>query len=64
MTSRPISVEGRFVGVAVAREADWMFLATDPSMEDLEGAAFASPDEAARVARVVLARGRGLRQAA
>ena len=57
--SRPISVEGRFVGVAVAREADWLFLATDPALEDLEGAAFPDLAEAARVARVVMLRGRG-----
>jgi hypothetical protein len=59
--SRPISVEGRFVGVAVAREADWLFLATDPVLEDLEGAAFPDPAEATRVARIVLMRGRGTR---
>ena len=58
--SRPISVEGRFVGVAVARETDWLFLATDPAMEDLEGAAFPTPAEAVRVARLVLQRGRGV----
>lgn len=57
--SRPISVDGRFVGVAVAREADWMFLATDPGLEDLEGMTFSDPAEAARVARLVVMRGRG-----
>ncbi|MBI0537570.1 hypothetical protein D9599_18590 [Roseomonas sp. KE2513] len=57
--SRPISVDGRFVGVAVAREADWMFLATDPGLEDLEGMAFPDPAEAARVARLVVLRSRG-----
>ncbi|MBB5692685.1 hypothetical protein [Muricoccus pecuniae] len=64
LASRPISVDGRFVGVAVAREKDWLFLATDPVLEDLEGAAFPDPSEAARVARLVLMRGLGLRQAA
>ncbi|MFC7737120.1 hypothetical protein ACFQX4_14985 [Roseomonas sp. GCM10028921] len=64
LASRPISVDGRFVGVAVAREKDWLFLATDPVLEDLEGAAFPNPGEAARVARLVLMRGLGLRQAA
>lgn len=64
LASRPISVDGRFVGVAVAREKDWLFLATDPVLEDLEGAAFPNPAEAARVARLVLMRGLGLRQAA
>ncbi|WP_338663639.1 hypothetical protein VQH23_00420 [Pararoseomonas sp. SCSIO 73927] len=64
LASRPISVEGRFVGVAVAREADWLFLATDPVLEELEGAAFPSAAEAARVARLVLLRGQGRRVAA
>ncbi len=59
LASRPISVDGRFVGVAVARETDWLFLATDPVLEDLEGAAFANPAEATRVARLVLMRGQG-----
>jgi hypothetical protein len=57
--SRPISVDGRFVGVAVAREVDWLFLATDPVLEDLEGHAFPNPSEATRVARLVLMRSRG-----
>ena len=57
--SRPISVEGRFVGVAVARETDWLFLATDPGLEDMEGMAFPDPVEATRVARLVVLRGRG-----
>ncbi|MBP0447041.1 hypothetical protein J8J14_19895 [Roseomonas sp. SSH11] len=59
LSSRPISVEGRFVGVAVARELDWVFLATDPVLEDLQGAAFPDPAEATRVARLVLLRGQG-----
>ena len=64
LASRPISVEGRFVGVAVAREADWLFLATDPVLEELEGAAFPNAAEAARVARLVLLRGQGRQVAA
>ena len=59
-TSRPIEVDGRFVGVAVARDATWLFLATDPALEDLHAQAFADPSEAARVARLVLARSSGL----
>lgn len=54
--SRPIEVNGRFVGVAVARDATWLFLATDPALEDLQGQGFPNPAEAARVARLVLAR--------
>ncbi|WP_376096669.1 hypothetical protein ACE7GA_05305 [Roseomonas sp. CCTCC AB2023176] len=58
--SRPIEVNGRFVGVAVARDALWHFLATDPALEDLQGQPFRTPAEAARVAGLVLARERGL----
>jgi hypothetical protein len=54
--SRPIEIDGRFVGVAVANERHWHFVATDPVLEDLHGATFPSPSEAARVARLVLAR--------
>ena len=53
-TSRPIEVNGRFVGVAVARGAAWLFLATDPALEELQGQPFANPAEATRVARLAL----------
>ena len=56
LQSRPIEIEGRFVGVAVANERHWHFVATDPVLEDLHGATFPTPAEAARVARLVLAR--------
>lgn len=62
--SRPIDIDGRFVGVAVNASADWHFVSVDPQLEDIHGAHFASPEEAARVARLVLQRGRGGRQAA
>ena len=55
-TSRPIQVEGRFVGVAVTDTSAWRFIATDPSVEDLDGATFPSPAEAERVAGLVLVR--------
>ena len=55
-TSRPIEVQGRFLGVAVAHETAWRFVATHPSMEDIDGATFPSPAEARRVAGLVLAR--------
>ena len=45
-TSRPIEVQGRFLGVAVAHETAWRFVATHPSMEDIDGATFPSPAEA------------------
>ncbi|MEN0074617.1 MAG: hypothetical protein AAGC69_09545 [Paracraurococcus sp.] len=66
-TSRPIEVEGRFLGVAVTHVSEsqaqpqtthWRFVATDPVVEDLDGAAFPSPAEARRVAGLVLARSR------
>ena len=64
-TSRPIEVQGRFLGVAVTHvaetqgqppQAHWRFVATDPAVEDLDGAAFPSPAEAQRVAGLVFAR--------
>lgn len=58
--SRPIDVDGRFVGVAVNTASSWHFVAIDPVLDDLHGAHFASTEEAARVARLVLQRARGL----
>jgi hypothetical protein len=62
-TSRPIEVQGRFLGVAVTQAAPtlaakWRFIATDPAVEDLDGASFPSPAEAQRVAGLVLQRSR------
>ena len=61
-TSRPIEVQGRFLGVAVTNASDvvspWRFIATDPAVEDLDGASFPSPAEAQRVAGLVLGRSR------
>jgi ethanolamine utilization microcompartment shell protein EutL len=67
-TSRPIEVQGRFLGVAVTQAAatlaaptlaiQWRFIATDPAVEDLDGATFSSPAEAQRVAGLVLQRSR------
>ena len=62
-TSRPIEVQGRFLGVAVTQvaptqAAHWRFIATDPVVEDLDGASFPSPAEAQRVAGLVLQRSR------
>ncbi|MDO9713411.1 hypothetical protein [Paracraurococcus lichenis] len=63
-TSRPIEVQGRFLGVAVTHAAEqggkaWRFVATDPLLEDLDGATFPSPAEVQRVAGLVLARSSG-----
>jgi hypothetical protein len=61
-TSRPIAVHGRFLGVAVTQAHGqahpWRFIATDPAVEDLDGATFRDPAEAERVATLVLHRGR------
>jgi hypothetical protein len=57
--SRPIDVDGRFVGVAVNASAQWHFVAVDPRVEDLHGALFATPEEVARVARLALLRSTG-----
>lgn len=62
--SRPIEIHGRFLGVAVTHVAEqggkgWRFVATDPLLEDLDGATFASPAEVQRVAGLVFARSSG-----
>lgn len=62
--SRPIELDGRFVGVAVNAAADWHFVAVDPLLDDLHGAHLPSPEEMARVARQMLARARQPRGAA
>ena len=56
IASRPIDVAGRFVGVAVSHATGWRFRAVDPVVDDLDGATFPTPAEAARVARLVAAR--------
>ncbi|MFC3127572.1 hypothetical protein ACFOD4_21115 [Pseudoroseomonas globiformis] len=58
LTSRPVDIGGRFVGVAVSGPAGWHFKAIDPVLDDLEGVQFSSPAEAARVARLVIERAR------
>jgi hypothetical protein len=60
-TSRPIEVRGRFLGVAVAHASAWRFIATDPVVEDIDGATFPSPAEAQRVAGLVFGRHNGAR---
>ena len=53
-TSRPIEVQGRFLGVAVTRADTWRFIATHPAVAALHGASFASPAEARRSAHAAL----------
>jgi hypothetical protein len=54
-------VKGRFLGVAVAHASAWRFIATDPVVEDIDGATFPSPAEAQRVAGLVFGRHNGPR---
>jgi hypothetical protein len=61
LVSRPIEVQGRFLGLAVIHEAAWRFVAVHPAVGDIDGATFPSPGEAKRVAELVLARSKGLR---
>jgi hypothetical protein len=49
-------VRGRFLGVAVTHANAWRFIATDPLVEDIDGATFPSPAEARRVAGLVIGR--------
>jgi len=58
--SGPIEMDKRFRGGVVAHSAsDWRLVATDPAVEDIDRATFASPAEAARVARLVVLRSSG-----
>ena len=56
IASRPVDIGGRFVGVAVSSHGGWRFKAVDPVVDDIDGARFDSPAEAARVARLVVQR--------
>lgn len=38
--SRPIDIDGRFVGVAVTQNGMWRFIATEPAARPAEGAFF------------------------
>lgn len=59
ISSRLITENGQMVGVATTGDNGWLFTAIDPRVEDLHGASFHTPADAERVARLVLARGRG-----
>jgi hypothetical protein len=56
--SRPVIVAGRFLGAVVSQAEGWSFIATDPAVADLQGKRFPDPDEAARIAGLVLERSR------
>jgi len=38
--SRPIEIDGRFVGVAVTQNGMWRFIATEPAARSAEGPLF------------------------
>jgi hypothetical protein len=40
--SRPIEIDGRFVGVALRREAGWRFRAVDPAYAAMNRGSFAA----------------------
>lgn len=54
--SRPIVAGATLIGAAVTGDRGWHFVAVDPRLEDIHGATFPTPEEAERVAHVVLAR--------
>ena len=63
-TSRPVEVQGRFLGVVVNHaSADWCFLATDPAVSDIDRVTFPSPAAAEQAARRAVARGDAGREA-
>lgn len=55
-TSHTSEVQGRFLGVAVSHADTWRFIATDPLVEDIDGATFPTLAEAQRVAGLVIGR--------
>ena len=54
--SRPIIAGASLIGAAVTGDRGWHLIAVDPRVEDIHGAAFPTPEEAERVARLVFAR--------
>ncbi|MBK1656645.1 hypothetical protein [Paracraurococcus ruber] len=54
--SRPVSVGERHLGSVVAGAEGWNFIAADPVVADLHGQRFPSPEEAVRIAALVLGR--------
>lgn len=54
--SRPIMVGASLLGAAVEGDRGWHVIAVDPRIEDINGAAFPSPEEAERIARLVFDR--------
>jgi hypothetical protein len=55
-TSRPIEVQGRFLGIAVSHAAAWRFIARHPVVAAIDGATFHDPAAARRATERLLAR--------
>lgn len=58
--SRPVTVEGRILGVVLTHQLGWNLIATDPLVGDLHGRIFPSQVEASRIVGLVFARARAL----
>ncbi|MDQ1079833.1 hypothetical protein [Pseudoroseomonas cervicalis] len=52
--SRPVEIDGRFVGIAIAQEGGWRFLATDPAARGAEGEVFPGVAEMRRRVQAAL----------
>ncbi|WBV44266.1 hypothetical protein [Pseudoroseomonas cervicalis] len=52
--SRPVEIDGRFVGIAIAQEGGWRFLATDPAARAAEEGVFAALPEMRRRVQAAL----------
>jgi len=53
--SRPIEIDGRFVGVAVAQNGMWRFIATEPAARLAEGSFFEALPQLQRRVQATLA---------
>lgn len=42
LSSHPVTIGGRFVGIMVVRREDWLFLTREPALSDLSSALFPS----------------------
>lgn len=50
-TSRPVVIDGRFIGVALGHAGGWTFRVIDPAFAALQGRAFQGPSAIAAAAR-------------
>jgi len=56
--SRPIEIDGRFVGVAVTQNGMWRFIATEPAARPVEGCFFEALPPLQRQVSVAIRSGR------